>query len=161
MLQIKNCLSIWRTTGLGIVEPSLAILKLWHRSPSSSYPAPCRVTQREDKTSEDRAKWRDIWSNTRWWPHGSEWKSAGSKDQSLKPKAKYLLPSIPSLREEMPNAQNRHTNQRLWLQAVAQTHKHWSIKIRNSDIPSVSRSARHNQLLDLFPSDQWDQLIYI
>lgn len=60
---------------------------------------------------------------------GVEWTSVGCKDQSLKQSSS--LPSIPSLTEEMPNAQNRNTNQRLWLQAV--TLKHTKIKIRNSD----------------------------
>lgn len=103
MLQIKNCLSIWRTTGLGIVEPSLAILKLWHRSPSSSYPAPCGAKRRENKTGEDvnTAASRRIKRTMKisWW-------QAGLRDQSLRPKAKtkYFLPST----EEMQKYTKRH-----------------------------------------------------
>lgn len=46
ILQIRNCLSIWRTTGLGMLAPSLAILDHWHGGPAVLDPARC-CSQRE------------------------------------------------------------------------------------------------------------------
>ena len=118
MLQIRNCLSIWRTTGLGRVEPSLAILKLWHASPSSSSPATCRATQRQSEDGAKRSK------RTQRWPRRREEEICGWwRSRVETSKEKYLLPS------RKRNYANRLINQQLQLLK----HKPWSVKIRNID----------------------------
>lgn len=53
ILQIRNCLSIWRTTGLGMLVASLAILDHWHGGPAVFDPAHCCC-------QTEKPKWKHI-----------------------------------------------------------------------------------------------------
>lgn len=53
ILQIRNCLSIWRTTGLGMLVASLAILDHWHGGPAVFDPARCCC-------QTEKPKWKNV-----------------------------------------------------------------------------------------------------